>query len=791
MIRRIFFILLLALSISDMISAREREVVVSGYVTDCADGEPLLGAGIIVSSETGCVTNNYGRYSLKVPEGRCLLTCSYLGYESATYEFSAQKDTVINFMLSANASINSALVAASAETGIHSPYMGSIDVPQQILKNTPVALGEPDVLKTIQMIPGVQSGEEGFSGVFIRGGSSDETLFLMDGAPIYNVSHLLGIFSSFTPDAVKKVTLYKGPFPSRYGGRVSGILDVRTNEGDNKRTRGSVCAGLLNERIHVEGPIVKDTLSYSVSARAMHSLLLAPVIKWAGSDLNYFFYDLNGKLTWRPGRRDKVFFSAYLGKDIFDCNLDQPVYDGEKVVSNDNENSRLRWGNGIVSLHWIHDYSARLFSEAYVYYTDYRYVSEWSVIPELPERPAYSGTVQSSIKDLGFSTDFDWRAGASQTLKFGLEVVHHNYSPNTNLVSRWTYDGKSEEASSNGGIPSRGWENAAYIEDNITLFPWMSLNAGIRAVMMGGGSDSYFSLEPRLVAKIQAGRGVIIKASAGRSSQYMHMLSSSSTHLAMPTDMWIPVTSGIRPVYSDIVSSGVSYSGIEGWEFTLEAYLKKSRNVIDYRDGVSLYTMTDNMQDLISCGGSDSKGAELFIEKKIGNTTGWLSYTLSKTDRLFKDGSVNHGRLFPDKYDRRHNISVCVNQRFNERMDLSLTWIFQSGAMTTLPESLSALPHISDPESITPTPYVSSKNNFRLPASHRLNVSFNLHKPARKGESVWSFGIYNVYNAMNPNLVYLREETKTNSLSNSEVIYMLRKITILPFLPSVNYTYNF
>ena len=763
-----------------------QNVSVSGYVTDIETGEPLLGAGVVYAPGKGCVTNDYGHYAFSAPAGELHLECSYLGYETEVIVLSAVRDTVLNIALRPDpSSLEEAVVSAYTEAGIHSRYMGTLEIQQNTIRNTPVPLGEPDLLKTVQMMPGVQAGNDGFSGVYVRGGGQDETLFLMDGAPMYNVSHVLGLLSSFSPEAVKKVTLYKGPFPARFGGRVSGIVDVRTNDGDMHGTKGSVSVGMLTDRFHIEGPIVRNRLTYSVSARALHTFIVGPILKWSGLGMNYWFYDLNGKLSWRMSQNDRMYLSAYLGDDRFWCEL--PNSEGSE--------SEMNWGDKVVSARWTHSFDAPLFLNMSVYWTNYRYASEWSVLTGDGENAVRKRTTSrsgSAIMDIGGTADMEWRISDSHRLRGGVSVISHRYNPRTYVHVSAVDSG--EEQAFESGMSAAGWENSLYVEDDMRLGR-LNVDLGLRGVQMTSGSDVFWSLEPRVTLDVDFGKGFSAKLAAGRSSQYVHLLTSSIKVLAAPSDMWVPVTRKIRPVTSDIVSLGAYWSGLEGWEFSLEGYLKHTDNVIDYKDGVATVASPDgSFDDIVSLGEARSKGLELYVRKTSGKATGWLSYTLSKTDRRHPDGSVNAGNWFPDTYDRRHNLSLSFNYRFNERMDLTATWIFMSGSMATVPENTTAalFPHYNDPlygSSPTAMPYISSRNNYRLPPTHRLNLGFNLRKHGRHGENVWTFGIYNVYNAHNPNLVYMLPDESVRH--ESERKFKLYKMTFLPVLPSVSYTFNF
>jgi len=779
--------------------AAAQSVTVSGYVSDAQSGEALIGAAVQYAPTKGSVSNNYGYYSLSLQRGGDFsLTFSYLGYENRTVTLKTSRDTVINIKLTENATISEAVATAHAESGLHSIYMGTLDIPKSVLKTTPYALGEPDVLKTLQLMPGVQGGEEGFTGLYVRGGSLDETMFLMDGVPVYNTNHAFGLFSAFTPDAVKKVTLLKGPFPARYGGKISGIVDVRTNDGNMTQTHGSVSVGILNDRFHIEGPILKNKLSYSFSVRGLHTFFFTPVMRLVGTEFNYYFYDINGKLTWNISPKDRLFVSTYFGDDNFDCNfLDTVSGMGTNDGAEDYERnvSDMRWGNKLASARWSHNFDSGLFSEVCLYYSASRLNSAWTVEPQRSNATITTGASRSSVRDLGLTANFEFNPSESHNIKFGLSAVSHRYNPRTYYHEN-TGMGEDFDTTVEKHIQSSGWENSLYVEDNISIGSRVGVNLGLRGVQMTRGKDGgiYYGLEPRASVKVDFGRGISAKVAAGRSSQFMHLLSSMI--VAVPTDTWIPTNAKIKPVVGDLLSAGVFYSGLKGWEFSVEAYLKHTDNVVEYKDGTSYVSVSGNWEDLIASGEAHSKGMEFFVRKTVGKTTGWLSYTLAKTERCFSDGSVNNGQWYPDKYDRRHNIALCVTHKFNERMDLSAAWTFASGNLLTVPDNLNIINESSTDglvygyTGVMIIPHISSKNNYRLPPSHRLDVSFNLHKKVKRGESVWSFGIYNIYNAQNPNLAYSYTYNAYSSLSDN-VHYTARKITFLPILPSVGYTFNF
>lgn len=717
------------------------KVTVSGHITDKASGETLIGAGVLTEG-AGAATNNYGFYTLTIPQGRHLtLRYSYVGYDDATVTLDLLRDTTINVALKANTEIKEAVVSAQRESGIMATKMSAIEIPMNMIKNTPVLFGEADVLKTIQLMPGVQSGAEGFSGIYVRGGGPDENLLLLDGISLYNAEHMLGLFSIFQPEAVKKVTLYKGSFPARYGGRTSSIIDVRTNDGNLHETHGTVGVGVLCDKFHLEGPIAKGRTAYSISARGMHTFLFDGILRAAKVPANYYFFDMNGKLTHRFSDRD------------------------------------------------------RLFSNATVAFTDYRMRMGYTTSEKSQDTEyfyKYKFDYGSGIRDLTAKIDFDYTPAPRHIIKFGGEYVNHAYIPETyttvekendkgQMVTDTTYTNKKEKN-------RLGHEMSFYIEDDFTVGGWLTLNPGVHLAMFLTSGRTYWSPEPRMSAKVDFGKGVSVKAAYSRMAQYVHLLSSAQ--ITLPIDLWVPITKNIRPVTADQYSLGLYYNDLPGWEFSVEGYWKDMHNVLEYKDGVSFMASSQSWEDNVVMGDGRAYGVEVFIQKTIGKTTGWLGYTLAKSDRVFSNGLINNGERYPYRYDRRHNISLVVNQRLGKKWDLSAVWTFATGGTTTIPEreSIVMLPD----GTFTQIDYAPHRNNYRLPPSHRLNIGVNYHKRLRRGESIWNFGVYNAYNRLNPNFVYYKADTKGNSESS---LYTrkakLKSVTILPIIPSFSYTYNF
>ena len=810
--RRLTILLAAALAAFSAAAQPRGTATVSGYITDRTSGETLIGAGVLVEENTrktptGAVTNAYGYYTLTIPRGKVALQFSYVGYESVGLELDLQRDTTVNIVLNPAAEIKEATVVAQKDAGIQSTYLGAIDIPLVHIQRTPVVFGEADVLKAIQLMPGVQGGNEGFTGLYVRGGGPDENLILLDGVPIYNVDHMLGILSVFQTEAVKKVTLYKGSFPDRYGGRVSSIVDIRTNDGNMKETHGSIGVGILTEKFHLEGPIIKDKLSYSLSARGLHTVFFDPIIRYAGKKFtdegeeiyaNYFFYDLNGKITWRPSDSDRFFLASYNGRDQMGVKYTEDgTYYGDTEGFNRTKLG-LGWGNNVVSLRWNHVFSSRLFANTTVAYNRYRMSMNsgmWS------QGTNYDGTryrydfdidYLSGIRDWSGKVDFDYVPSPRHLVKFGAEYLHHTFLPQTLTAVTYSEEGNDKNNTNDtygNTTPYKGHDMSLYVEDDFSVTDRLTFNPGLHFSLFNTDGKSYWSLQPRVSAKYAWDGGWSLKAGYARMAQYVHLLSSAQ--ISLPVDLWVPITKDIKPVTSDQFSTGVYFDGIKGWEFSIEGYYKSMHNILEYKDGTVMIATNTGWETKVEMGEGRAMGLEFFVQKTAGPLTGWVAYTLAKSDRQFPNGSINLGQRFPYKYDRRHNFNINVNWQVTPRIDLSATFVFATGGTTTLPVRKTA---ILSPGSywVQSADYVEHRNNYRLPASHHLNVGANFHRKKRHGERIWTLGVYNVYNQMNPNLVLVHYETKRKTPESEPVTSLvMEKVTILPIIPSVSYTYQF
>ena len=792
----------------------QHRVTVSGHITDSASGETLIGAGLVEgTSRQGAVTNNYGYYTLTLPAGEYDFQYSYVGYQDQVLRLDLQRDTVVNVALKAGQMLSGATVVAQKDAGIQSTYLGAVDIPLAQIQNTPVLFGEADVLKVLQMMPGVQGGNEGMTGLYVRGGGPDENLILLDGVPIYNVDHMLGLFSVFQPEAVKKVTLYKGSFPARYGGRVSSIVDIRTNDGNMKETHGSLGIGLISDKAHLEGPIIKDKLAYSLSARGMHTVFYGPIIRHYldGDYGNYYFYDLNGKLTWRLSDKDRFYLGAYHGRDRLVYNSeDEGSYNWDPTDKDTKRSWSSRtdigvfWGNTVASLRWNHVFSSRLFANTTVAYNMYNMVmgageSETEIEKGIKSVSRYHLDYHSGIRDWSAKMDFDYSPSPQHLIKFGTEYIYHTFIPERmSAVDREIEAEKIQiDTTFHFTDPKKiyyGHDLSVYAEDDFSIGEHLTVNPGVHLSMFNTEGRTYWSLQPRVSAKYTTDGHITFKAGYARMAQYVHLLSSSQ--ISLPVDLWVPITKDIRPVTSDQYSAGIYFDGLKGWEFSLEGYWKAMNNILEYKDGTLMLGTSDGWEKRVEMGRGTSRGVELLIQKTAGKTTGWLAYTLAKSDRHFPNGSINNGLPFPYKYDRRHALDISIDHKFNERWNINAVWSFATGGTTTVPvREISVLRPDSQTGDWTYLPtaqYVDHRNNFRIPPSHRLNLGVNYHKKKRHGESVWNLSVYNVYNQMNPNFVFMDYGSDYDENGNyTGTSLKMNKITILPILPSLSYTFNF
>ena len=782
-----------------------RKFTISGYVTDGVSSETLIGANIVESRQhEGTTTNPYGFYSITLPEGETHLRFSYLGYEIRQHSFLLQRDTLLNIRLKDNNQLQEVVIVSDkVEAGMRATQMSANEIPMAQIKHTPTILGEADLMKTIQLMPGVQAGVEGSAGLYVRGGGPDQNLILLDGVPVYNVDHLFGFFSVFTPEAVKKVTLFKSSFPARFGGRLSSVIDVRTNDGDMKKYHGALSIGLLTSKFYLEGPLIRNRTSFNISARRSYLDLLTKPFMPDDEKFGYYFYDINAKINHKFSDRSRLFLSAYNGKDHFSTDYND---DYETTISRDG--GKMNWGNTILSARWNYIFNNKLFSNTTLAYNNYLFnvsaytLTQYNASALTSTFNKYSSNYRSGIRDWSYQIDFDYNPNPNHHIKFGTGYLYHNFRPEvmTSRIADKQENQAERDTTYNTGTSGRinAHEISLYAEDNYKINSRLRLNLGLHLSLFHVQKKSYFSLQPRLSARYQFTRNVVLKASYTQMSQYVHLLSSMP--IAMPTDLWVPVTPKIKPMKSDQYSLGAYYTGVQGWEFSVEGYYKDMRHVLEYKEGVSFFGSSAGWENKVEMGKGRSMGIEFMVQKNIGKTTGWLAYTLSKSDRKFSKGGINNGERFPYKYDRRHNVNLTLNHKFSDRVDIGASWVFYTGGTSTIPEEKTAVVrphnsgmgffyypydfHFTNSIHVEEASYVEHRNNYRLPASHRLNVGINFNKKTKHGIRTWNISFYNLYNAMNPTFVY---RGTSDDLDKT----VIKKYTLLPLIPSFTYSYKF
>ena len=806
---------------------------INGYVRDAQSGERLIGAAIVDTvSRHGAITNNAGFYTLTLPEGEHVLQVCYVGYHPSHYEAVVlDRDTFISFTLTSNTRLEEVTVIGHQSiSGPQSAQMSAIEVPISQIKGIPAIGGEVDILKAIQLLPGVQSGGEGSTGIYVRGGGPDENLILLDGVPLYNVSHLMGFFSVFNADALKTVTLYKGNFPARYGSRLSSVIDVRQNDGNATGYHGNISVGLLSAKLNVEGPIywnkadwkrfaagdtIRAKTTFNISARRTYfDLFTAPLIALVAKTAEnldatggYYFYDLNAKFSHTFSENDRLSASFYMGDDVM------YMHYGFKELSQTNRdegkiNVRMGWGNIVAAANWEHRYGSRLFSNTQVAFTRYRYnLSEslheeyWGIntYEKEPKEESYnfdqSMGYKSNIYDVSANTHFEFTPNPKHTINFGAEFVYHQFQPS---VSNFFMAEMGSDFSFRldttvlGGKLMRGYEANVYFEDSYAPWSWLKLNMGFRGSVYHTGGKTYPAIEPRVGARALITKDLAFKASYSYTSQYVHLLSNSS--VTLPTDLWVPVTAHIPPMHSMIAAAGLSYDILGQVEVSVEGYYKRMKNLIEYKDGATFFGSSTGWEDKVVVGDGWSYGVELLVQRKVGPVTGWIGYTWSRTMRQFnREGQeINFGKPFHAKYDREHDLSITLQYEVTKKVDLAATFVYGTGQRATLGTQYYNDPTADDGNVPAQNRVIRERNNYVMPDYHRLDLGATFHLPHRKSgnpalskggwltnaEHQIYVGVYNTYCRMNPYMLY-------------ESGGKLYQISLFPILPSISYNFKF
>ncbi|MFC2091038.1 carboxypeptidase-like regulatory domain-containing protein [Bacteroidota bacterium] len=797
----ILAILLLNLSI-----AYTQRYSISGYVQDAESGEKLIGANVYSKNDlSGTSTNNYGFYSLTMSPGEYEVTFSYVGYKTEVREVSLTQEIELIINLEPTLDIEEVEITAMASQSVKSTQMSAIDVSVERIKRMPALLGEVDVIKAIQLLPGVQSGTEGASGLYVRGGGPDQNLILLDGTPVYNASHLFGFFSVFNVDAINNVTLIKGGFPARYGGRSSSVLDISLKEGNMKEFKGAGSIGLIASKLTLEGPIIKDKTSFIVSGRRTYVDLLAqPIIREiAGGDeytnVGYFFYDLNAKINHKFSNRDHLYLSVYTGEDKFYMYQEPYPYLYDGVVYTNESRSDLGWGNITSALRWNHQFSSRLFSNTTLTYSNYNYevknyTSTTIQLSDSVNSEINSLNFLSGIEDFTGKIDFDFLPGADHYVRFGANYIYHIFKPGASVFKL-----RNDEVGSIDTTLGEDFVNASelaiYIEDDYRVNSRLKVNAGLHySGFLVNANKYYHSLQPRLAARYLLSSMMSLKASYAMMMQYIHLLTNNN--IGLPTDLWVPATENVLPQSSHQLALGLSRNVGKMYLVSIEGYYKTMSNLIEYKDGASFMGTHAGWEDKVESGKGWAYGGEFFLEKKLGSLTGWIGYTLSWTNRQFEH--INNGEVFPYKYDRRHDIAVVVSFPLDDNWEFSASWIYGTGTAHTLAteryfgNNNSYGGYYFDPyyqgentnyEFAGEVEHVDSRNSIRAANYHRLDVNFQKSKEKKWGERTWSFGIYNAYNRKNPFYYYIGHDTRGSRA--------LRRVSLFPLIPSATYSFTF
>ncbi len=790
---RKILISLLFLTVIVQISAQKHTI--SGYIKDKSTGEELIGANIIViDGKAGTTTNTYGFYTLSLPAGKYTISYSFIGYKEITKDINLNSDKSINIELPSSAYItNEVIVSGEKKSNIEDSKMSVIKLPVETVKTLPAFMGEVDILKTIQLLPGVQASGEGNSGFYVRGGGPDQNLILLDEATIYNAAHLFGFFSVFNADAIKDMEIYKGGMPSEYGGRISSVLDISMKNGNMKEFQAEGGIGTIASRFTVQGPIVKDKSSFLISGRRTYiDILVKPFVKksspFKGS--GYHFYDLNAKFNYRFSDKDRLFFSAYYGEDVFDFKSEEAGF-----------GMSIPWGNGMASLRWNHLYSSKFFSNTTLVASDYKFRTEVKMEDPEDEDGGFQFIQSSGIRDYYLKQDYTWIPNPKHTVKFGLNYIYHIFTPNS--VSAKFGDIVIDDTDNR---QQYAHEAAIYLGDDFKINEKLTIYAGVRGaifnqvgeftryvkdeyrlqnidtIVYGKGESVAFykSLEPRASLKYSLNSKSSIKASFMQNKQFIHLASLSASTL--PTDLWVPCSDIVEPQAGRQYAVGYFRNFFDDkYETSVELYYKDLFNLIEYADGaLPGDDIGDNADNYFIFGDGNSYGLELFIKKRAGQFTGWIGYTWSKTDRFFDD--IDEGNPFPAKYDRRHDLSVTGTYKINEKWTAAAVFVYATGNTTTLPIGR----YMIDGEIVSE---YGDRNSYRMAPYHRLDLSVTWdHKKTENWESSWNFSVYNVYNRKNPYFIYFENE---GSVADGSFVSKAKQVSLFPILPSITWNFKF
>lgn len=771
------FLLFVLLAISHTIFG-QTNFTLNGYVKDAKTGETLIGANIVNLDDlqSGTTTNTYGFYALNLPKGTYRIGVSYLGFADQVFEIVLDKNITLNIDLSEGLLMEEVVISTVRDDrrkNVEGTQMGTIDLPVENIKKLPAIFGEVDILKTLQLLPGVLSSGEGNAGFYVRGGGPDQNLVLLDEALVYNTGHLLGFFSVFNTDAIKNTTLIKGGMPANYGGRLSSVLDIQMKEGNNKYFQAEGGIGLISSRLTLQGPVVKDKSSFMISGRRTYILDLAqPLLKGGNFEgTNYYFYDLNTKWNYQFSNKNRLYFSGYFGNDVF--KFRQP---GRDFTFD------LPYGNKTGTLRWNHLFSQKMFMNVSLIYNDYQFQFNGG-------QENFNFKLFSGVRDWNLKTDFDYYLNPRHSLKYGVNYTFHTLTPNTASASNGEVDFQTLFK------PKNAHEVGVYFLDDMKLSPKLSINTGLRLSMFtqvgpysspitgtefssGEPVKTYGGFEPRFSLNYRVDPSLSLKSGISITTQYIHLVSNSSSTL--PADVWVPSTELVKPQRGIQYAVGV-FKNIndDQYETSVELYYKDLRNQIDYADNY-VNDISKDVESAFVFGQGRAYGAEFFVKKNYGKYSGWLGYSLARTERSFED--IEDGRWYPAVYDKAHDLSLVVNYSPTKKWDFGAVFIYGSGRWFT---PVRGFFFVEQNLNL----FYGPRNSSKLDAYHRMDISATYTpKPEgkRKFMGSWTVSVYNVYNRKNP--FFVNFDTSTNFETGTTTING-SKITIFPIIPSI--TYNF
>ncbi len=746
----------------------QNQFTISGTVSDTINGESAIGALVYLKgTNKGISTNVYGFYSLTLAKGTYEITCSFIGYKSTTQTVQLDQNIHLDFkLLPENNSLNEVVIVADKDIEqeqVKSSQMSAIHIPIDQIKNIPTIGGETDIIKVMQLMPGVKRGNEGQNGMMVRGGNGDDNLILLDEATVYNISHMFGFISVFNNDALKDVTLYKGGFPAQFGGRLSSVMDIRMKDGDLQKFHVTGGIGTISSNLTLEGPLIKDKMSFLVSGRRSYIDQLTKPLQKIGAWIPYHFYDINFKLNYIVRAKDRLYLSMYRGDDILD---NAGTSAANNILGTDN--STFIMGNYTSTARWNHIYHSKLFSNVSLIFTRYRYDVEANM-------SGNSFLTKSKINDIGSKIDYNYYPNTKNTIKYGAFFINHTFNPN--MVS--TGGEISDLVRSRKGSTLITQEFGIYAGVDWKVDSLLKINYGLRNSWLLTQAKVYAGLEPRLSLAWNFSENQSFKAGYSRMVQYLHLVSSSA--MSLPTDLWYPATKAVKPLVSDQVALGYNLTmpKIKSM-LSIEAYYKWINNMIDYREGATLI-LNDNYEKELVTGRGRAYGVETFLSKTKGRFTGWMGYTLSWSKRNFKE--LNHGETFYAKFDRRHDLSLVGAYDITPRFTLSAVWVYSTGQRITPVLGNYFVPNPTT--GINTLAIFADKNSFEMPASHRLDVSFIFktkeHRQFLKHKGEWHFGAYNLYNRAQPHKIII-----TDKSDGTKKYQAVGRFGVIPFI-----SYNF